>query len=147
MPRVVSVNISTEKGTVKAPVPQVTLKKDWGIVGDGHGGNWHRQISLLARESIDRMSALGIEGLKPGDFAENITTEGLELHTLPVGTRLALGGCEVEVTQIGKECHHGCAIFQQVGKCIMPTEGIFVKVITEGTVAPGCNISIEGERL
>ena len=84
--------------------------------------------------------------LRPGDFAENITTEGLVLHTLPVGTRLKLGACEVEVTQIGKECHQGCAIFRQVGKCIMPTEGIFVKVITEGTVRAGDSVSIyEGE--
>jgi MOSC domain-containing protein YiiM len=126
----------------------VSLKKDWGIVGDGHAGNWHRQISLLARESIDRMTALGVEGLKPGNFAENITTEGLELHTLPVGTRLALGACEVEVTQIGKECHHGCAIFRQVGQCIMPTEGIFVKVVIEGTVSAGDSVSIyKGERV
>jgi MOSC domain-containing protein YiiM len=135
--------VSTEKGTVKVAVPQVTLKKDWGIVGDAHAGPWHRQVSLLAQESIDRMSAMGIAGLKPGDFAENITTVGLVLHTLPVGTRLKVGACEVEVTQIGKECHHGCAIFQQVGTCIMPTEGIFVKVITEGTVVAGDSVSVD----
>jgi MOSC domain-containing protein YiiM len=137
MARILSVNISEQKGTVKHPVPEVALRCNLGIVGDAHAGDWHRQISLLAQESIDKMTALGINDLTPGKFAENITTKGLELHTLPVGMRLMLGECEVEVTQIGKECHHTCEIFQQVGKCIMPLEGIFVKVITEGTVRAG----------
>ena len=137
MASIISVNISEKKGTVKHPVAEGVLRCNLGIAGDAHAGNWHRQISLLAQESIDKMTAMGISGLTPGKFAENITTKGLELYTLPVGTHLMLGGCEVEVTQIGKECHQHCEIFQQVGKCIMPLEGIFVKVITEGMVRAG----------
>jgi MOSC domain-containing protein YiiM len=142
MARIVSVNISEQKGTVKHPVTEGVLRCNLGIVGDAHAGDWHRQISLLAQESIDKMTALGISDLTPGKFAENITTEGLELYTLPIGTHLCLGECEVEVTQIGKECHHHCEIFQQVGKCIMPMEGVFVKVITEGTVRAGDAVTI-----
>ena len=142
MAKIVSVNISEQKGTVKHPVTEGVLQCNLGLEGDAHAGNWHRQISLLAQESIDKMTAMGVSGLTPGKFAENITTEGLELYTLPIGTRLMLGECEVEVTQIGKECHHHCEIFQQVGKCIMPLEGIFVKVITEGTVVAGDTVTI-----
>jgi MOSC domain-containing protein YiiM len=142
MARIVSVNISEKKGTVKHPVAEGVLRRNLGIVGDAHAGDWHRQISLLAQESIDKMTALGVSDLTPGKFAENITTEGLELYTLPVGTHLCLGECEVEVTQIGKECHSTCEIFQQVGKCIMPLEGIFVKVITEGTVKAGDEVKL-----
>jgi MOSC domain-containing protein YiiM len=137
MAKIVSVNISEKKGTVKHPVARADLRRDWGITGDAHAGNWHRQISLLAQESIDKMAALGVQGLAPGAFAENITTAGLELHTLPVGTHLSLGPCEVEVTQIGKECHQHCEIYEQIGTCIMPREGIFVKVVSEGTVQAG----------
>lgn len=142
MASIVSVNISTEKGTVKRPVNEAQLKIDHGIVGDAHAGNWHRQISLLANESIESMRALGAGDLTPGIFAENITTEGIVLYTLPIGTRLSLGECIVEVTQIGKTCHQGCEIFKKVGKCVMPTEGIFVKVIKEGTVRSGDEVSI-----
>ena len=130
---VISLNISTEKGTVKLPVDKLELKPDHGIVGDAHAGDWHRQVSLLADEDIDTMRGKGVE-LNFGDFAENITTRGIELHSLPVGTRLFLGEAETEVTQIGKECHHGCAIKAIVGDCIMPRRGIFVKVIKGGTV-------------
>ena len=130
---IISLNISTEKGTVKLPVDQLELKPDHGIVGDAHAGDWHRQISLLADEDIDTMRGKGVE-LNFGDFAENITTRGIELHSLPVGTRLFLGETETEVTQIGKECHNGCAIKAIVGDCIMPRRGIFVKVIKGGTV-------------
>jgi MOSC domain-containing protein YiiM len=140
MAHIVSVNISEKKGTFKYPVEQGTLKQDWGILGDAHAAAWHRQISLLAEESIDKMIALGVKELTPGKFAENITTKGLELHTLPLGTRLKLGECEVEVTQIGKECHQHCQIFYQAGVCIMPLEGIFVKVITEGVIKAGDSI-------
>jgi MOSC domain-containing protein YiiM len=140
MAHVVSVNISGRKGVYKQPVDQGVLRRDFGIQGDAHAANWHRQISLLAQESIDKMSALGLKDLSPGKFAENITTSGMELHTLPVGTRLKLGECEVEVTQIGKECHHHCQIYYQAGVCVMPTEGVFVKVLTEGTVKPGDSI-------
>ena len=143
MARIVSVNTSSHKGTFKYPVEQGELKIDFGILGDAHGGNWHRQISLLAMESIDRMRAMGVPDLTPGKFAENITTEGIELFTLPVGTRLRLGDCLVEVTQIGKECHQHCEIFKKGGKCVMPTEGIFVKVLTEGIIRPGDPIQID----
>jgi MOSC domain-containing protein YiiM len=140
--RIVSVNISAERGTEKHPIGEALLRRDHGIEGDAHAGNWHRQISLLAQESIDKMSALGAAGLVPGSFAENITVRGLELHTLPVGTRLRLGGCEVELTQIGKECHHRCAIYRQLGRCVMPVEGIFAKVLRGGPVKAGDPVSV-----
>jgi molybdopterin adenylyltransferase len=140
--RVVAVNISEKKGTVKLPVQQAHLKIDQGIQGDAHAGSWHRQVSLLAQESIDKMTAMGIEGLSPGQFAENITTANIELATLPVGTRLKVGDAELEVTQIGKECHHHCQIYHQVGKCVMPSEGIFAKVLVEGTLRAGDDISV-----
>ena len=143
MATITSINISPKKGTFKQPVEQAELKVDFGIVGDAHAGNWHRQISLLAQESIDKMAALGIEGLVPGKFAENMTTEGIELFTLPVGTRLRLGECLVEVTQIGKECHQHCEIYKKVGQCIMPHEGIFVKVLIPGVVRVGDSIKVE----
>ncbi len=121
---------------VKKPVPEGCLEPDVGLVGDAHSGPWHRQLSLLAMESIQTMRDRGAE-VNPGDFAENVTTEGIELYTLPVGARLALGEVEVEVTQIGKECHAGCAIRQLVGDCVMPRQGIFVRVLNPGTVRPG----------
>lgn len=143
MASVVSVNISTEKGTVKKPVPSIRLKKDHGIEGDAHAGSWHRQISLLADESIDRMRAkLNDVELTPGIFAENITTRGLELYTLPVGTQLKIGETLVEVTQIGKECHLGCEIRNLTGDCVMPREGIFAVVLEEGMVYPGDIIAV-----
>lgn len=134
--RVISVNISSTKGVCKSPLTEGRLEPDVGLVGDAHSGAWHRQLSLLANESIDTMRAKGLD-VKPGDFAENITTEGLTLHTLPVGTRLSLGEVEVEVTQIGKECHAGCAIREKTGDCVMPRQGIFVRVLNPGTVRPG----------
>nr|WP_302650616.1 MOSC domain-containing protein [uncultured Agathobaculum sp.] len=137
-----AINISDKRGVIKHPVPSAELRIDHGIVGDAHAGKWHRQISLLAQESIDKMTALGVDGLDPGKFAENITTKGISLHTLPVGTRLYLGPCLTEVTQIGKECHQHCEIFRRIGMCIMPKEGIFVKVLSEGTIRPGDEIRI-----
>ena len=124
-----AINISKTRGVIKTPVSSAALRIDHGIVGDAHAGKWHRQISLLAQESIDKMTALGVEGLDPGKFAENITTKGISLHTLPVGTRLYLGPCLTEVTQIGKEGHQHCEIFRRIGTCIMPKEGMFVKVL------------------
>ena len=112
MAKITSINISPKKGTFKQPVERAELRVDYGIVGDAHAGNWHRQISLLAQESIDKMIALGLPDLTPGKFAENITTEGISLYTLPVGTILRLGACRVEVTQIGKECHQHCEIYK-----------------------------------
>lgn len=141
MARVTSVNISEKKGTLKHPVPEIRLKLRHGIVGDAHAGDWHRQISMLAEESIDKMRAR-LPQLKAGAFAENINTEGVDLKSLPIGTRLKIGETEVEVTQIGKECHNGCAIKKATGECVMPTEGIFVIVVREGTVRAGDAIEI-----
>ena len=143
MAKVVSVNISERKGTVKHPVPEVRLKLRHGIVGDAHAGDWHRQISMLAEESVDTMRAV-LPQLKDGAFAENINTVGIDLKSLPVGTRLRVGETEVEVTQIGKECHNDCAIKKATGRCVMPTEGIFVGVCREGTVRPGDAVEIIG---
>ena len=142
MAKVVSVNISERKGTLKKPVSQIELKLRHGIVGDAHAGDWHRQMSLLAEESVDTMRALSPISLDAGVFAENINTVGIDLKHLPIGTYLRIGETEVEVTQIGKECHNDCAIKKAVGKCVMPTEGIFAVVVKEGTVRPGDEIEI-----
>lgn len=141
MAQVVSVCISEKKGTKKHPVAEISLRPHHGIVGDAHAGDWHRQVSLLANESVDRMRKEGLT-LAAGDFAENILTEGLTLRTLPVGTVLRAGEVRLEVTQIGKECHNDCAIKKAVGKCVMPTEGIFAVVVREGVVRPGDEIEI-----
>lgn len=142
MAKVLAVNISEKKGVIKHPMEKGYFEVNHGLVGDAHAGNWHRQVSLLGQESIDKMTAMGIEGLCTGKFAENITTEGIELFTLPVGTRLKIGETIMEVTQIGKECHVGCQIRTQVGDCIMPREGIFTKVIEAGWIKPGDDIEI-----
>lgn len=142
MAKVTSVNISEQKGTQKHPVSEIQLKLRHGIVGDAHAGDWHRQISLLAEESVDSMRAASPIPLDEGVFAENINTLGIDLKHLPVGTHLRIGETEVEVTQIGKECHNDCAIKQAVGKCVMPTEGIFAVVVREGSVRAGDEIEI-----
>lgn len=142
MATVVSVNISERKGEQKHPVPRIELKLRHGIVGDAHAGNWHRQISLLAEESVDTMRPNCPVALTPGVFAENINTTGVDLRHLPVGTHLRIGKTEVEVTQIGKECHNDCAIKKAVGRCVMPTEGIFAVVVREGTVQAGDEIEV-----
>jgi len=135
--KIVSINISKKKGEKKKPVESARLLVDLGIEGDAHAGFMHRQVSLLAQESVDKMKAKGLT-VGPGDFAENITTEGIDLVSLPVGTRLKLGTeIEVEVTQIGKECHSRCAIYEQAGECVMPKEGIFAKVIEGGELKTG----------
>lgn len=136
MAKVVSINISEIKGVIKTPISEGLFKVEHGLEGDGHAGKWHRQVSLLAKESIDKMIALGVSDLIPGKFAENITTEGILLHELPIGTRLKIGETIQEVTQIGKECHKGCTIKNEVGKCIMPTEGIFTRIIKGGVIRP-----------
>jgi cyclic pyranopterin phosphate synthase len=140
--KVLSVNVSEKKGVVKEPVEHGEFKVDHGLVGDAHSGDWHRQVSLLARESFDKMREAGAKDLKYGDFAENLTTEGIVLYDLPVGTRMRIGETLHEVTQIGKECHSGCAISKTVGKCVMPKEGIFTKVLRDGTIKPGDEIEI-----
>ena len=141
MASVVAVCISEQKGTQKQEVPEIQLKIDHGIVGDAHAGNWHRQVSLLAQESVEKMKAV-FPDIPVGAFAENILTEGLTLFTLPVGTRLRVGEVLLEVTQIGKECHAHCAIRQQVGDCVMPREGIFTIVLEEGTIRAGDTITV-----
>ncbi|MBT0665098.1 MOSC domain-containing protein [Geobacter pelophilus] len=138
---VVAVCISHNKGERKTPVAQVELLENHGIVGDAHAGEWHRQVSLLAMESIAKMQALGL-AVTAGDFAENITTQGLDLPSLPIGTQLTVGEALLEVTQIGKVCHTRCAIFYQAGDCVMPKEGIFAKVLRSGVVTPGSAIEI-----
>ncbi len=138
---VLAVCTSQKKGIRKRAVEQVELRPDWGIVGDAHAADWHRQVSLLAWESIEKMRALGLN-VNAGSFAENITTRGLSLVDLPVGTHLRLGQARVEVTQIGKECHDRCAIYAQAGDCVMPREGIFVRVHQGGAVKPGDPIEV-----
>ena len=142
MPIVTAINISAKKGVIKHPIPLGEFGVDWGLKDDAHGGNWHRQVSLLGQESIDKMSAMGVEGLCTGKFAENLTTDGIELFTLPIGTKLQIHDVLLQVTQIGKECHVGCQIRQLVGDCIMPREGIFAKVLHPGTIRPGDEITL-----
>lgn len=139
---VVSVNISEKKGVKKEPRAEGYLLEDYGLQGDAHAGPGLRQVSLLALESIQKMREMGVD-VSPGDFAENITTSYLDLPSLPIGTILEVGeGLVLEVTQIGKTCHTGCAIFQQVGHCVMPKEGIFVRVVKGGKIKPGDKINV-----
>lgn len=159
--RIVSVNASEKKGVIKQPVPEGEFREDWGLVGDSHAASWDRQVSLLAEESIERMKKKiaskgkgldriqcpAVEGapveLVPGAFAENLTTRGLTLHSLPIGKRLLLGGNVIlRVTRIGKKCHSDCAIFKQIGDCIMPREGIFAVVERGGKVKAGDEIVV-----
>lgn len=140
MARVVAVNISEVKGVIKKPIEKGYFKENYGLEGDAHAGDWHRQVSLLSQESINKMKDMGVEGLSSGKFAENITTEGIILYELPIGTKLKIGETLMEVTQIGKECHKGCAIRSQVGDCIMPREGIFTKVLKGGYIRSGDTI-------
>ena len=144
MTSVIAVCQSEKKGTKKTPVAEVIIKEDYGVVGDAHADcTTHRQVSLLAMESIDKMRSKGFDFLQPGDFAENITTKGINLASLPIGTRLNVGKEVIlEMTQIGKECHAACAIRQQVGDCIMPREGIFARVIRGGHAKAGDHIKV-----
>lgn len=142
MAKVIAVNISEKKGEIKHPIEKGFFKENHGLVGDAHAGNWHRQVSLLGNESIEKMKNLGVDGLCSGKFAENLTTEGICLYELPVGTKLKVGEVIMEVTQIGKECHVGCQIRQLVGDCIMPREGIFTKILEEGWIKSGDEIQI-----
>ncbi len=140
--KVLAVNISDDKGTKKTNVQKCVLLKDFGLKGDAHAGPWHRQVSLLANESIEKMKAMGLK-VGYGDFAENITTEGIDLVHLPIGTTIQIGNSvTLRVTQIGKECHTRCAIYYQAGDCVMPKEGIFAEVISEGEVKVGNEIVI-----
>jgi len=140
--KIIAVCKSKKKGTRKEPVAKGVLKEDYGLVGDAHADCCtHRQVSLLATESIDKMRRLGFD-VGPGDFAENLTTEGIDLLSLPVGTRIFIGETVLEITQIGKDCHTGCAIYRQIGKCIMPKEGVFTRVIKGGLVNVGDTIRL-----
>ncbi len=147
MAKIIAVCKSKEKGIKKKIVAEGTLKADYGLIGDAHADSCtHRQVSLLAIESINKMRGLGFT-VGPGDFAENLTCEGIDLVELPVGTRLSIGKKIVlELTQIGKECHAGCAIFRQTGKCIMPKEGIFAKVVRGGLVKSGDEVKVQEQR-
>ena len=142
--KVISVNTSPEKGVRKVNVVQSCLVPEFGLKDDAHAGKWHRQVSLLAMESIDKMVRLGLK-VGPGDFAENITTQGLDLLKLPVGTRFRIGeNSLLEVTQIGKVCHTRCAIYYQAGDCVMPKEGIFARVLEGGEIKVGDEIHVLG---
>ena len=135
--------ISEKKGTPKTTIDEGRQIVDFGFEGDAHAGKWHRQVSLLAKESIAKAAGMRTDGLCHGMFAENITTEGITLHTLPVGTRLQIGeSAVIEISQIGKECHDGCAIRQLVGQCIMPKEGVFARVLRGGVVKAGDEIEV-----
>ena len=141
--KVLAVNISEKKGTKKTNIKSCFLLKDFGLKADAHGGPWHRQVSLLANESIAKMKAMGLK-VGYGDFAENITTKGVDLVHLPIGTEIRIGdSVTLRVTQIGKECHERCAIYYQAGDCVMPKEGIFAEVVNEGEVKAGDDIIIE----
>jgi MOSC domain-containing protein YiiM len=133
---IVAVSRSTEKGVRKTNVSEARLVENWGIEGDAHAGPGHRQISLLAIESIEKMRVLGLD-VHPGDFAENITTGNMNLQLLSIGDRILIGEAELEITQFGKKCHSHCAIFEHVGDCVMPREGVFAIVIRGGTVRVG----------
>jgi MOSC domain-containing protein YiiM len=139
---IVSIAISKKKGTRKVQVEEAVLLQDHGLEGDAHAGPWHRQVSFLAAESIERAREHGLN-VTFGDFAENIATSGIDWLTVPVGTQVQLGDAAlVEVTQIGKECHQKCAIFYLAGDCIMPREGIFGRVLRGGTIRPGDQVRI-----
>jgi MOSC domain-containing protein YiiM len=132
--KILSVNISDKKGETKKPVEKIVLKENYGIIGDAHAGDWNRQVSLLSQEDIDTIKYQGID-ISYGDFAENITTEGVDLASLPLGARLLIDNTVLEVTQIGKQCHDRCSIYEKVGDCVMPRKGIFTKVIRGGKIS------------
>lgn len=141
MGKVVAVSLSEKKGEKKRNVEFVNILEEYGIEGDAHAGGWHRQISLLALESIKKMREKGLD-VSPGDFAENITTEGIDFSKIEIGTRLKVGEVLLEITQKGKVCHERCAIYYRAGDCIMPKEGVFAKVLKGGKVYPGDSIEV-----
>ena len=140
--RIRAISVSKTKGTQKVNVPEAELRADFGIVSDAHAGNWDRQISLLEIECIDIMIAKGAN-VAPGDFAENVTTEGLDMAALKVGDKLRLGAeVEIKITQFGKKCHGRCKIYEQIGDCIMPREGVFARVSRGGSIRVGDDIEV-----
>ena len=141
MGKIRAVCISREKGTPKENVGSGMLVEGFGLEGDAHGGNWHRQVSLLSGDKIDEFrKKIWVEY---GAFGENLLVKGIDFRSLPVGTRLSCGDVVLEITQIGKECHHGCQIFQKMGDCIMPREGVFARVIRGGTIRTGDDMKVE----
>jgi MOSC domain-containing protein YiiM len=141
-----AISVSGQKGTPKLNVPEADLQVDHGVVGDAHAGSGHRQVSLLAVESIERLREKGLK-IVPGDFAENITTEGLDVRSLKVGTRLKLGkDVELEITQLGKTCHGRCAVYDRLGDCIMPKEGVFARVTGAGRIRVGDRIEVTDDQ-
>ena len=145
MAKVLAVCIREVRGIQKHPVEQAELRENYGIVGDAHAGAWHRQVSLLGVDSVEKLQDKITLKLKPGDFAENILVEGICVYRLPVGARLRLGTALCQVTQIGKTCHNDCAIRRAAGDCVMPREGIFVRVLESGTVKPGDEVFLVEE--
>ena len=142
MGKVIATCISENRGTKKTNVKSVRLIENFGVEGDAHAGNWHRQVSLLSHNKIEDFRAKGAT-VQDGDFGENLVVEGIDFKTLPIGTRFVCNDVILELTQIGKECHHGCAIFQEMGDCIMPREGVFAKVIRGGIISVGDILEIE----
>jgi len=141
--RILAISVSSRKGTAKENVPEASLRENHGIEGDAHAGDWHRQVSLLASESIDKIRTPEVD-FRPGAFAENLTTEGIDLASVAIGDRLLLGeGIELEITQIGKECHDRCSVFEQMGDCVMPREGIFTRVLHGGRLRAGDTVEIK----
>ncbi|HIZ81078.1 MAG TPA: MOSC domain-containing protein [Candidatus Mediterraneibacter pullistercoris] len=140
---VIAVCTSPEKGTQKTNVKEALFIEDFGIQGDAHAGKWHRQVSLLSYDRIEEFRARGAE-VEDGAFGENLVVSGIDFRSLPVGTRLRCGGVVLEMTQIGKECHHGCQIFQKMGECIMPREGVFARVIRGGKIRVGDEMQVTG---
>jgi MOSC domain-containing protein YiiM len=139
----VAVSVSATKGVQKSNVEGAVLRAAWGLEGDAHAGEWHRQVSLLAEESIEKMRRMGLD-VSAGDFAENLTTRNIDVPGLHIGDRVRVGrDVELEVTQIGKECHTRCAIYQQAGDCVMPKEGVFARVLRGGEIKPGDSIEVE----
>ncbi len=141
MAKVAGVCVSDVRGIQKKNIHRAYIKEDWGIEGDAHAGKWHRQVSLLSKQRIDAFKAEGAD-VEDGAFGENIIVDGIDCNTLPVGQRLRCGGALLEITQIGKECHQGCAIMKAMGKCIMPTNGVFARVLESGWVADGDEIAL-----
>ena len=140
--RIRAISVSEQKGMKKVNVPEAELRAGFGIVGDAHAGNWDRQVSLLEIESIDIMAAKGAN-VSPGDFAENITTEGIDLTELKIGEKLRLGTeVEIKITRFGKQCHGRCIIYEQIGDCIMPRKGVFAKVNRGGSIRVGDTIEV-----
>ena len=139
---ILAVCVSEKKGEQKHPVDEIRLVPQVGIPGDAHAGDWHRMLSLLSANSVRRLQEKVSIPLLPGAFAENVLVDGMDVHTLPVGARIMVGSALCEVTQIGKECHADCAIRQQAGDCVMPREGIFARVLTEGTAKPGDAVEV-----